>query len=79
MEIFEGKVSGIDVTATPGQPARCLAFVSQGPSSEIQVTTGDPQLQSALETACSKNAKVEASFEQSGQEKKLTRVRLLDR
>lgn len=79
MDIFEGTVSGIDVIATPGQPVRCLAFVSRSANDEIQVTTDLHQLQTALELASAKKAKVEVSFDGSGPEKNLTRVRLLDR
>jgi hypothetical protein len=76
---FSGTVSGIDVIATPGQHIRCLAFIRANPQNEIQVTTESHQLQTALELASSKKARVEVSYEEHGQLKKLTRVQLLDR
>jgi hypothetical protein len=79
MKDFVGTVSGIDVIATPGQPVRCLAFVSESSQNEIQVTTEIHALQTALELASSKKARVEVSYEDTSGEKKLTRVHLLDR
>ena len=79
MKDFQGLVSGIDVIATPGQIVRCLAFISKTPQSEIQVTTDVHALQTVLELASSRKIRVEVSYEESGQENKLTRVRLLDR
>lgn len=79
MKDFQGNVNGINVIATPGQPVRCLAFVTQDPHHEIQVTTEIHQLQTALELASQKGARVEVSYEQSGVENTLTRVHLLDR
>jgi hypothetical protein len=76
---FVGKVSGLDVIATPGQPLRCLAFVTSTSQDEIQVTTGLHPLQTALELATSTKVRVQVSYEEHGQEKTLTRVHLLDR
>ncbi len=82
MKDFTGLVNGIDVIAMPGQPVRCLAFVTQSPGHEIQVTTELHALQTALELASSKKARVEVSYEENEEndpENKLTRVHLLDR
>jgi hypothetical protein len=79
MKDFQGMVNGIDVIATPGQPVRCLAFVTQSSANEIQVTTEIHALQTALELASSKKVRVEVSYDETGGEKKLTRVHLLDR
>lgn len=76
---FQGTVSGIDVIATPGQALRCLAFVSRNVSDEIQVTTDVHALQTALELAAAKRIRIEVSYEADGLQKRLTRVRLLDR
>lgn len=76
---FQGRVNGLDVIATPGLPVRCNAFITHTPQKEIQVTTDLEQLQGALEVAEAKNVLVEVSYQESGEEKKLTRVRLLDR
>lgn len=75
----DGMVSGIDVIATPGQPIRCLAFVSKQPNIEVQVTARAHELQTALELACAKRVPVEVSYLEQDQEKTLTRVHLLDR
>ena len=79
MKNFDGKVSGIDVIVTPGQPVRCVAYVTQTPKNEIQVTTELHALQTALELASSKEVRVEVSYDEQGPEKKLSRVRVLDR
>jgi hypothetical protein len=79
MKDFQGKVNDIDVIATPGQPLRCLAFITKAPQNEIQVTTGLHPLQTALELAAAKNVLVEVSYEENGPENNLTRVHLLDR
>jgi len=79
MKDFQGLVNGIDVIATPGQPVRCLAFVAQSSQNEIQVITEIHALQTALDLASSKKARVEVSYEETSGEKRLTRVHLLDR
>lgn len=78
MSDFRGNVSGIDVIATPGLPLRCLAFIG-GDAEEIQVATDIHALQTALELAAMLQVPVEVSFDEQGPEKKLKRVRLLDR
>jgi hypothetical protein len=79
MPTLEGTVSGIDVIATPGKPVRFFAFVKPNVGEEIQVTAELHQLQTALELASSKQVEVEVTFEKSGPENKLNRVRLMDR
>ena len=78
---YEGYISGIDVIATKGKPVRCLAFVNKKPRSPqyIQVETDDHSVQTALEMASAKGAKVEVSYIEKGTTRVLTRVRLLDR
>lgn len=82
VETYEGYVDGIDVIANQGQPVLCLAFINKEnqPGSEyIQVTTTEGRLQSALETASIKRVRVEVSYSEDNGQKKLNRVRLLDR
>jgi hypothetical protein len=76
---FQGKVSGVDVIATPSLPIRCLAFVTAGGgTNEIQVTALEARLQSALELASAKDVEVEVTYDNSNPANELTRVRLLD-
>jgi hypothetical protein len=79
MPEFEGTVSGIDVITMPSPRVRCLAFVSHGVSDEIQVTTNVHELQTALELASATKVRVEVSYVEDPSEKRLVRVRLLDR
>lgn len=77
---YQGTVNGIDVIATPGQEVRCLAFINKQPDSDyIQVTTSEHRLQTALESASGRSVEVKVSFSEKGNEKRLTRVRVLDR
>lgn len=78
METFSGRVSGIDVIATPGLELRCLAIIGEPPD-ERQVETKQHALQTALELASSKGCEVEVSYEKAGASKSLARVKLLDR
>jgi hypothetical protein len=75
----QGFVSGLDVIATPPSPTRFLAFVGDDRLSEIQVESELHSLQTAMETAMLKGVRVEVSYAPNGQQKILTRVRLLDR
>jgi hypothetical protein len=79
LKTFEGMVTGIDVTVRSSKPTICLAFISPGTKDEIQVRTEIHSLQTVLELASSKKVRVEVYYEESGEEKTLTRVRLLDR
>jgi hypothetical protein len=79
MNTFTGTVSGIDVIEMPGNIVRCFAFISRDASDEIQVITDVHALQTVLESASVRKAKVSVTFTASGVEKKLTRVQVLDR
>jgi hypothetical protein len=79
MTTYEGTVDGLDVIAAPGESIRCFAFINDRPGEYIQVETSEGRLQTALETATVKKARVEVSYTESGPQKVLTRVRLLDR
>jgi hypothetical protein len=78
---YEGFVSGIDVVATPGQSTRTLAFISQGSKTagEIQVSTTNDALLTALVLASGHKKRVEVTYSEKAGQKTLTRVRLLDR
>ena len=76
-----GYVSGIDVIAFPGA-IRCLAEISDQPhgsTDEIQVYTESGRFQSVLESASARSVRVTVTYEDSGAEKKLTRVTVEDR
>lgn len=79
MNNYTGTVNGIDAQATPGAEPRCQAFINKGETDYIQVTTGYPNLQSALELASVKGVEVEVTYDDSTPENILTRVRVLDR
>ena len=80
MEHFQGNVSGIDVQAIPGQSVRSQTFISDSSrGKEIQVTSFEHELQTALEHAAARGVPVEVTFIEERGLNRLTRVRVLDR
>jgi hypothetical protein len=81
MDTKTGYVNGIDVIAFPGA-IRCLAEISDEPVgalNEIQVYTESQQFQSILESASARSVKVTVTYESSGAENRITRVKVEDR
>src|SRR5262245_44349306 len=80
---YEGFVCGLDVVLTPtrtGQSLKCFAFINRERppgQEEIKVLTSEPLLQSALETATLKGARVEVTYIERGNFNILMRVRIL--
>jgi hypothetical protein len=76
---YDGYISGIDVIK--GKHVTCFAFVTNKRRSPayIQVQTDEPRIQTALEMASVKGAKVEVEYTEVKGLKLVNRVRLLDR
>ena len=78
MAIFVGKVRDLDVLHFGDkQIVQCYAVLTPRSGQEIQVITGELQLQTNLSFACVLNKEVEVEFSVEGTLKRLTRVRIL--